>query len=134
MLRGPIQDDLFDGSASLYWILIAAVLAYAASYFARGFLAGHRRFTLYGGLVLLESITRFLFALAVAVGVAEGQTVVALGMAVTMGALGLLSVLARRLVVARLPGAGGARTLAAVEILGAALVATFGLALLATSV
>jgi ABC-type nickel/cobalt efflux system permease component RcnA len=59
---------------------------------------------------------------------------VALGMAVTMGALGLLSVLARRLVVARLPGAGGARTLAAVEILGAALVATFGLALLATSV
>ena len=40
----PLQDDLFDGSATLYWILIAAVLAYAASYFARGFLAGHRRF------------------------------------------------------------------------------------------
>ena len=42
-LRGPIQDDLFDGSAALYWILVVAVLAYAASYFARGFLAGHRR-------------------------------------------------------------------------------------------
>ncbi len=80
-LREPLQDDLFDGSASLYWILIAAVLAYAASYFARGYLAGHRRFTLYGGLVLMESISRFLFALAVTVGVAEGQTAVALGMA-----------------------------------------------------
>ena len=80
-LREPLQDDLFDGSASLYWILIAAVLAYAASYFARGYLAGHRRFKLYGGLVLMESVSRFLFALAVTVGVAEGQTAVALGMA-----------------------------------------------------
>ena len=55
LLRQPLQDDLFDGSAALYWILIVAVLAYAASYFARGFLAGHRRFGLYGGLVLMES-------------------------------------------------------------------------------
>jgi O-antigen/teichoic acid export membrane protein len=80
-LRGPIQDDLLGGSTSLYWILIATVLAYAASYFARGFLAGHRRFGLYGGLVLMESSTRCLFALAVAVGIAEGQDAVALGMA-----------------------------------------------------
>ena len=58
LLRGPIQDDLFDGSATLYWILIVAVLAYAVSYFARGFLAGHRRFGLYGGLVLMESCSR----------------------------------------------------------------------------
>src|SRR3954452_24448503 len=41
--RGPIQDDLLGGSDALYWILIAAVLAYAASYFARGFLAGNHR-------------------------------------------------------------------------------------------
>jgi O-antigen/teichoic acid export membrane protein len=79
--HGPLEDDLFDGSATLYWVLIAAVLAYAGSYFARGFLAGHRRFPLYGGLVLMESVSRFLFALAVTVGVAEGQAVVALGMA-----------------------------------------------------
>jgi O-antigen/teichoic acid export membrane protein len=81
LLRGPLQDDLLGGSASLYWILIVAVLAYAASYFARGFLAGHRHFGLYGGLVLMESTSRCLFALAVAVGIAEGQTAVALGMA-----------------------------------------------------
>ena len=80
-LRGPIQDDLLDGSGTLYTILIVAVLAYAASYFARGFLAGHRRFGLYGGLVLMESCSRLLFALAVAVGIAEGQTAVALGIA-----------------------------------------------------
>jgi O-antigen/teichoic acid export membrane protein len=81
ILRGPIQDDLFGGSEALYWILIVTVLAYAASYFARGFLAGHHRFGLYGGLVMMEASSRCLFALAVAVGIAEGQTAVALGMA-----------------------------------------------------
>jgi O-antigen/teichoic acid export membrane protein len=80
-LRGPIQDDLFSGSETLYWVLIAAVLAYAGSYFARGFLAGHHRFGLYGGLVLLESTSRCLFAVLVVMGVAEGQSFVALGMA-----------------------------------------------------
>ena len=80
-LRGPIQDDLFDGSATLYWILVVAVLAYAASYFARGWLAGHQWFGLYGGLVFLEATTRLAFALAVAVGIAQGQSAVALGMA-----------------------------------------------------
>jgi O-antigen/teichoic acid export membrane protein len=81
LLRGPIQDDLFGGSETLYWILIVTVLAYAASYFARGFLAGNHRFGLYGGLVLMEASSRCLFALAVAVGIAEGQDAVALGMA-----------------------------------------------------
>jgi O-antigen/teichoic acid export membrane protein len=80
LLREPIEDELFGGSATLYWILIATVLAYAASYFARGFLAGHRRFGLYGGLVLLESTSRCLFAVAVAIGITSGQSAVALGM------------------------------------------------------
>jgi O-antigen/teichoic acid export membrane protein len=80
-LRGPLEDDLLGGSSTLYWILIVAVLAYAASYFARGFLAGHHRFGLYGGLVLMEASSRCLFSLAVAVGILEGQSVVALGMA-----------------------------------------------------
>jgi O-antigen/teichoic acid export membrane protein len=80
LLREPLQDELFGGSAALYWILVVTVLAYAASYFARGFLAGHHHFGLYGGLVLMEASSRCLFALAVAVGIAEGQTAVALGM------------------------------------------------------
>jgi O-antigen/teichoic acid export membrane protein len=80
-LREPITDDLFDGSDELYWVLVVAVLAYAASYFARGWLAGHQRFGLYGGLVLLESCSRCLFAVAVAIGIFSGQGAVALGIA-----------------------------------------------------
>ena len=60
---------------------MVAVLAYAASYFARGFLAGNHRFGLYGALVFMEASSRVMFALVVAVGIAEGQSVVALGIA-----------------------------------------------------
>jgi O-antigen/teichoic acid export membrane protein len=76
-LRGPIEDA-FD-SATLYWVFVGATLAYAASYFARGYLAGHQWFGLYGGLVLFESVSRFCFPVAVAVGIASGQSAVALG-------------------------------------------------------
>jgi O-antigen/teichoic acid export membrane protein len=81
VLRGPIQDGLFDGHAALYWILLVAATAYAASYFARGYLAGHQWFGLYGGLVLFESLSRFCFPVAVAVGLASGETAVAMGIA-----------------------------------------------------
>jgi O-antigen/teichoic acid export membrane protein len=80
-LREPIRDDVFDGSGTLYWILVIGVLAYGASYFARGWLAGHQWFGLYGGLVFMEATSRFAFALAVAVGIADGQSAVALGIA-----------------------------------------------------
>jgi O-antigen/teichoic acid export membrane protein len=79
--RGPLVDDLFDGDSALYWVLLAGIVFYAASYFARGWLAGHTWFALYGGLVFMEAISRLLFAVAVAVGLAHGQTAVALGMA-----------------------------------------------------
>jgi O-antigen/teichoic acid export membrane protein len=78
-LRGPLEDDLLSGNSTLYWILVGAVLAFGASFFARGFLAGSRRFVLYGALLLAESTARMSFALAVAVGIASGQTAVALG-------------------------------------------------------
>lgn len=81
-LHDQIQQGMFDGSATLYWILVIGVLAYAGSYFARGWLAGHKRFALYGGLVFLESTSRFLFPLAVAVGIGSGQDAIGLGMAV----------------------------------------------------
>jgi O-antigen/teichoic acid export membrane protein len=81
-LRDQIEKRLFGGSSALYWILVVGVLAYAASYFARGWLAGHQRFALYGGLVFLESTSRFAFAFAVAIGIASGEAAVALGMAV----------------------------------------------------
>ncbi len=78
-LHGTLRDGAFDGSESLYRILVGATLAYAVSYFARGYVAGHQWFGLYGGLVLFESLSRFAFPVAVAVGIASGQTAVALG-------------------------------------------------------
>jgi O-antigen/teichoic acid export membrane protein len=81
-LRTEVTDHLYDGSSALYWMTVVGVLAYAGSYFARGWLAGHQSFGLYGGLVLLESTSRFLFALAAALGITHGQSQIALGMAV----------------------------------------------------
>ena len=78
-LRTPIQDNLLDGNATLYWIGVAAVTAYGASYFARGFLAGSHRLTIYALQIISESIARTAFPFAVALGLASGQTAVALG-------------------------------------------------------
>jgi O-antigen/teichoic acid export membrane protein len=80
-LRHQITSGLFKGSTVLFWILVIGVSAYAASYFARGWLAGHKRFALYGALVFLESTSRFIFPVAVALGIGSGLAVVAWGMA-----------------------------------------------------
>jgi len=80
-LHRRIEQDVFGGSRTLYWVLVVGVLAYAASYFARGWLAGHKYFGLYGALVFMEATSRVCFALAVAVGIASGQSAVALGIA-----------------------------------------------------
>jgi O-antigen/teichoic acid export membrane protein len=79
VLRGPIQDSLLEGNETLYWVFFGAVLFYAASYFARGFLAGQRQFGPFTALILSESIFRTLFAVLVAVSLLEGQSAVAVG-------------------------------------------------------
>ncbi len=81
VFKEQLIDKVFDHYRALYDVLVVGTLAYAASYFARGWLAGHEYFALFGGLVLMESVTRLCFALAVAVGIASGQTAVALGIA-----------------------------------------------------
>jgi O-antigen/teichoic acid export membrane protein len=78
-LRGPIQDGLLEGNETLYWVYFSAVLFYAASYFARGFLAGVKRFGLFTALILSESCFRTLFAVLVAISLLEGQSAVAIG-------------------------------------------------------
>ena len=55
--------------------------AYAASYFARGFLAGEQRFGLYGGLVLMESASRVVFGVLLVVGVLDGRNAAAIAIA-----------------------------------------------------
>jgi O-antigen/teichoic acid export membrane protein len=80
-LHEQLIHQVFDGYTALYWVLVVGTLAYAGSYFARGWLAGHQFFGLFGALVLMESTSRICFALAVALGLASGQTAVALGIA-----------------------------------------------------
>jgi O-antigen/teichoic acid export membrane protein len=80
-LHEVLIDSVFDHYTVLYWVLVVGTLAYAASYFARGWLAGHEFFGLFGGLVLIESLSRLCFALAVALGITHGQTAVVLGIA-----------------------------------------------------
>ncbi|HTD10422.1 MAG TPA: hypothetical protein VK680_16175, partial [Solirubrobacteraceae bacterium] len=81
VLHDELVNHVFEGQGALYDVLVVGTLAYAASYFARGWLAGHQRFGLFGGLVLMESTSRISFAIAVALGIASGQTAVALGIA-----------------------------------------------------
>jgi O-antigen/teichoic acid export membrane protein len=81
VFRDELLSEVFDHYAALYDVLVVGTLAYAGSYFARGWLAGHEYFALYGGLVLMEATSRICFALAVALGIASGQTAIALGIA-----------------------------------------------------
>lgn len=79
IFKGPLQDDLLEGNETLYWIGFAATLGYAASYYARGYLAGIRNFVLFSVLIITESIFRTGFAVLVAVGLLSGQSAVAMG-------------------------------------------------------
>jgi O-antigen/teichoic acid export membrane protein len=81
ILKDTIEDKLFSGSTTLYWCLFAAVIFYAASYFARGFLAGQRRFGLYGGLVMMEASSRVVIVVLLVAGVLNGQDVAAIAIA-----------------------------------------------------
>lgn len=90
-LRGPIEGDLLEGRELLFWAMVGAVLAFSASFFMRGYLAGTRRFNLYAALVVIDGTSRFAFALAAAIGVAAGLNLIALGVALAP-ALSLLVV------------------------------------------
>jgi O-antigen/teichoic acid export membrane protein len=90
-LRGPIQNGVLEGNETLYWVFFSAVLFYAASYFARGFLAGSKRFGLFVALILSESCFRTIFAVLVAVSILSGQSAVAIGI-VAAPALSLMVV------------------------------------------
>ena len=79
-LHHELAHHVFD-STTLYWIFVVGIVAYAASYFARGWLAGHKYFALYGGLVFMESASRIAFAIAAALGITHGQSAIAVGIA-----------------------------------------------------
>ena len=82
ILRDPITDDLLDGNETLYWVLVVGIAAFGAAFYARGFLAGRRQFRFYAILLVVEGASRLVFPIAVALGIASGVDVVALGIAV----------------------------------------------------
>ena len=90
-LRDVIEDELLEGNDFLFYALVASVLGFGASFFARGFLAGERRWGLFSALLIVDSSARLAFSLAVAVGIAEGVDPVAMGV-VAGPALSLLVV------------------------------------------
>jgi O-antigen/teichoic acid export membrane protein len=79
--RDQLQDGLLSGDETLYWVLVFSIVTFGVSYYARGVLAGTRRFALLAALLVCESGARTAFALAVALGIANGQETVALGVA-----------------------------------------------------
>ncbi len=79
ILKGPLENGLLAGNEVLYWVFFTSVLFYAASYYARGYLAGHQQFGLFTTLILSESMFRTLFAALVAFGLLSGQSWVAVG-------------------------------------------------------
>lgn len=89
--RDVIEDELLEGNEFLFYALVGSVLAFGASFLARGFLAGERRFGLFAVLLIVDGSARLAFSLAVAVGIAEGVDPIALGV-VAGPALSLLVV------------------------------------------
>ena len=114
-LHEPLRDSLLSGSQELYWVMFGAVIAFGASFYARGFLAGNRRFGLLAALLICESASRAAFALAVALGIASGQSAIALGI-VAAPCFSLVVVplaFGRRAAAAPSPGSARAVSLAA---------------------
>ena len=117
-LRDQLQDGLLSGSETLYWVLVFSVVTFGVSYYTRGVLAGSRRFALLAGLLVCESAARTGFALAVAIGIAEGQEAVALGVAAAPAVSLVVSPLI--LLSLRRPAPGGDRATAPVPVTVAA--------------
>ncbi|MDQ3631228.1 MAG: hypothetical protein M3417_08200, partial [Actinomycetota bacterium] len=94
-LRGTLEEAL--GGSALFWVLVGSALAYAASYFARGYCGGHGWFGLYGGLVFFEALARVCFPLAAVLGLASGQMWVGLGiLAAPVASLAVVPLALRR--------------------------------------
>lgn len=79
--RAPIQEELYGDSSALYWSMIVALAGFGLAYYVRGFLAGRGQFSLYAALIVLEVVLRLAFAVVVAIGIAGGADLIAIGIA-----------------------------------------------------
>ncbi len=91
VLRSSLEDQLFSENPGLYWAMLVSLAGFACAYFARGYLAGRGRFSIYAALLIGETVSRLAFAIVVAIGVLEGAGPIAVGIAVAPFA-GLLAI------------------------------------------
>jgi O-antigen/teichoic acid export membrane protein len=80
-LREPLEDRLYSNDPGLYWAMLVALLGFALAYYARGYLAGKGRFSIYAALLMSEVVIRLVFAIIVAVGILSGAAPIAVGIA-----------------------------------------------------
>ncbi len=64
-----------------FWVLVVAVLGFAASYLRSRLLRGKQADGLYAVLLLVDGVVRLAFALVVAVGIAKGPDLIAIAVA-----------------------------------------------------
>ena len=81
VFREPIEEDLFGGDELFFWCLVASIVGFGVSFFARGVLAGGGRFLTFAAIVATDAISRTAFALAVTIGILNGADPMALGIA-----------------------------------------------------
>jgi O-antigen/teichoic acid export membrane protein len=97
LLRGPLQDELFSANPNLYWAMLVSLTGFGVAYYLRGFLAGRGHFTLYAALLISEVLLRLGFAVIVALGIAGGTNLIAVGIAIApFGGLLVIPLLASR--------------------------------------
>jgi O-antigen/teichoic acid export membrane protein len=82
LFRDQIEWELFNGDALLFWSLVASVVGFAAVYVIRGYLAGKGHFGLYALILLSDAACRGVFAVVLAVGVANEMEIAALAIAI----------------------------------------------------
>ena len=70
-VKDLLEERLFGTDPNLYWAMLVALAGFALAYFARGYLAGKGRFSIYAALLISEVVGRLVFAVLVAIGILD---------------------------------------------------------------
>jgi O-antigen/teichoic acid export membrane protein len=107
--RGLIQDDLFAGDSTVFYVFVCGVLVYGLDFFTRGVVAGRGQFHLYATLLIAYGVMFIAFAIVVALDAGPGFHFLAVGIAASPLA-GLAIVLAAIAMSRSAPEPGSAET------------------------
>jgi O-antigen/teichoic acid export membrane protein len=79
--RGPIEDELFSGDSTVFFVFVCGVLVYGLDFFTRGVVAGRGQFNLYATLLIAYGVVFIAFATVVALDLGPGFHFLAVGIA-----------------------------------------------------